>query len=49
MFAGALTGAVVFYGVGLLVHAAGRAFGNRGSYRRARQTLALSAVRSPSR
>jgi hypothetical protein len=44
VFAGALTGAVVFYGLGAILYAAGRAFGSVGSYRRARQTLALAAV-----
>jgi hypothetical protein len=44
IFAGALYGAFTLFGVGLLLHIAGRLFGSRGSYRRARQVVALAAV-----
>lgn len=44
IFGGALGGVVLYYGLGALLYFAGRFFGSHGTYRRARQTLALAAV-----
>ena len=41
---GGIYGALVFWGVGALVHGASRALGGRGSYRRARHLVAFASA-----